>query len=69
MVRWIHITSWENGQLFDLSPSILSVLEIENVQAAALITTGKVCLNLLQHTNTCRIELALTKLSLQNVFN
>ena len=38
--RWIHITGWENGPLFDLSSlSILSVFDIENVQATAPITT------------------------------
>lgn len=41
--RWIHITGWENGPLFDLSTlSILSVLEIETVQATAPITRGTV---------------------------
>ncbi len=50
MGRWIHITGWENGPLFDLSTqSILSVLEIENVQAIAPITKGTVFLNRMQH--------------------
>lgn len=68
MGRWIHISSWEHGPVFDLSLSVLSVCEVQNVQAAAFITIRTVCLNLLQHiilsTNSYRIEMALTKLSL-----
>lgn len=76
--RWIHIPGSENGPQFDLSAmSTLSVLEIENVQATAPITTGTVSLNLMQHilfflsTNTYRIapQVALTNLSLQNMFH
>lgn len=68
MGRWIRITSWENGPVFDLSLSVLSAFEIQNVGATALITIRTVCLNPLQHmilsTNSCRIEVAPTKLSL-----
>lgn len=68
MGRWIHITGWENGPLFDLSTlSILSVLEIENVQATAAITIGTVSLNsnYFLSTNTFRIasQVTLTNLS------
>lgn len=70
--RWIHIAGWENGPLFDRSTlSILSVLEIENVQASAPITIGTVSLNpnakqYFLSTNTCRIapHVALTTLFL-----